>query len=208
VIAAICRRFDGIPLAIELAAARAAALGIEEVAARLDDRFRLLSGGRRTALPRHMTLRATLDWSFELLPEPECVILRRLAIFAGVFSLEAASAVVASAEVTPAEVVDGLSNLVAKSLVAMEVNGPVTRYHLLDTTRAYALEKLDKAGEQEAVARVTPNITAISSSGPKPNWRRDPRPSCRSVTEAKSTICARRSTGPFRRAAICQSAWR
>jgi DNA-binding winged helix-turn-helix (wHTH) protein len=82
-IAAICRRLDGIPLAIELAAARAAALGIEEVAARLDDRFLLLTGGRRTALPRHQTLRATLDWSYELLPEPERVILRRLAVFAG-----------------------------------------------------------------------------------------------------------------------------
>jgi predicted ATPase len=153
VIAAICRRLDGIPLAIELAAARAAALGIEEVATRLDDRFQLLTGGRRTALPRHQTLRATLDWSYELLPEPERVVLRRLAVFAGVFSLEAASAVVASAEVTPAEVVDGLSNLVAKSLVALEVNGLVTRYRLLDTTRAYVLEKLGESGERERLAR-------------------------------------------------------
>ena len=94
-IAAICRRLDGIPLAIELAAARAAALGIEELAARLDDRFQLLTGGRRTALPRHQTLRATLDWSYELLAEPERVVLRRLAVFAGAFSLEAAGAVVA-----------------------------------------------------------------------------------------------------------------
>jgi predicted ATPase len=153
VIAAICRRLDGIPLAIELAAARAAALGIEEVATRLDDRFQLLTGGRRTALPRHQTLRATLDWSYELLPEPERVVLRRLAVFAGVFSLEAASAVAASPEVTPAEVVDGLSNLVAKSLVALEVNGPVTRYRLLDTTRAYVLEKLGESGERERLAR-------------------------------------------------------
>ena len=97
-IAAICRRLDGIPLAIELAAARAAALGIEALAARLDDRFRLLTGGRRTALPRHQTLRATLDWSYELLAEPERVILRRLAVFAGAFSLEAAGAVAASPE--------------------------------------------------------------------------------------------------------------
>ena len=94
--AAICRRLDGIPLAIELAAARAAALGIEELAARLDDRFNLLTGGRRTALPRHQTLRATLDWSYELLPEPERMILRRLAVFAGAFSLEAAGAVASS----------------------------------------------------------------------------------------------------------------
>jgi predicted ATPase len=98
-------------------------------------------------------LRATLDWSYELLPEPERVILRCLAVFAGVFSLEAASAVVASAEVTPAEVVDSLANLVAKSLVAAEVDGPVTRYRFLDTTRAYALEKLGEAGERERLAR-------------------------------------------------------
>ena len=94
-IAGICRRLDGIPLAIELAAARAASLGIEGLAAGLDDRFRLLAGGRRTALPRHQTLRATLDWSYELLTEPERVVLRRLAIFAGGFTLQAAGAVVA-----------------------------------------------------------------------------------------------------------------
>jgi predicted ATPase len=104
-------------------------------------------------LPRHQTLRATLDWSYELLREPERIILRRLAVFAGVFSLEAASAVVASAEVTPSEVVDGLANLVAKSLVAAEVDGPVACYRLLDTARAYALEKLGESGERERLAR-------------------------------------------------------
>ena len=117
VIAAICRRLDGIPLAIELAAARAAALGIETLAARLDDRFRLLTGGRRTALPRHQALRATLDWSHELLAEPERVILRRLAVFAGSFSLEAAAAVAASPELAEPDVIEGLLGLVAKSLV-------------------------------------------------------------------------------------------
>jgi predicted ATPase/DNA-binding winged helix-turn-helix (wHTH) protein len=153
VIAAICRRLDGIPLAIELAAARVATLGIEEVATRLDDRFRLLTGGRRTALPRHQTLRVTLDWSFELLAEPERVILRRLAIFASAFSLEAASAVAASAEVARSEVVEGLANLVGKSLVAAEIDGTAARYRLLDTTRAYALEKLGESGEREQLAR-------------------------------------------------------
>jgi predicted ATPase/DNA-binding winged helix-turn-helix (wHTH) protein len=153
IIVAICRRLDGIPLAIELAAARAAALGIEALAARLDDRFRLLTGGRRTALPRHQALRATLDWSYELLAEPEGVVLRRLSIFAGAFSLEAASTVAASPELAPLEVVDGLSNLVAKSLVAAEVEGPVARYRLLDTTRAYALEKLEESGERDQQAR-------------------------------------------------------
>jgi predicted ATPase/DNA-binding winged helix-turn-helix (wHTH) protein len=153
IIAVICRRLDGIPLAIELAAARAAVLGVEEVATYLDDRFRILTGGRRTALPRHQTLRATLDWSYELLSEPERMILRRLAIFAGAFSLDAASAVVASAAVTPSEVVDGLANLVMKSLVAAGVDGIVGRYRLLDTTRAYALEKLGESGECERLAR-------------------------------------------------------
>jgi predicted ATPase/DNA-binding winged helix-turn-helix (wHTH) protein len=152
-IAAICRRLDGIPLAIELAAARASALGIEALAARLDDRFHLLTGRRRTALPRHQTLRATLDWSYELLTEPERMILRRLAIFAGAFGLRGASAVVASSEVTAAEVVDGLANLVAKSLVVAEVDGTVSRYRLLDTTRAYAFEKLGESGERERLAR-------------------------------------------------------
>src|SRR5271166_3153670 len=151
-IAAICRRLDGIPLAIELAAARAAVLGVEEVATHLDDRFRILTGGRRTALPRHQTLRATLDWSYELLSEPERVILRRLAVFAGVFRLEAASAVIASSEIAPAEVVDGIANLVAKSLVQRE-SGAIARYRLLDTTRAYALEKLDECGERQSCAQ-------------------------------------------------------
>jgi predicted ATPase/DNA-binding winged helix-turn-helix (wHTH) protein len=152
-IATICLRLDGIPLAIELAAARGGALGIEAVAAGLDDRFRLLTGGRRMALPRHQTMRATLDWSYELLSRSERVILRRVAIFAGVFSLDAASAVVAGADVTPSEVVDGLSNLIAKSLVAAEVDDRVARYRLLDTTRAYAIEKLGESGEGERIAR-------------------------------------------------------
>jgi predicted ATPase/DNA-binding winged helix-turn-helix (wHTH) protein len=151
--AAICRRLDGIPLAIELAAARVAMFGLQEIAARLDDRFHLLTGGRRTALPRHQTLRATLDWSYELLTERERAILRRLAIFAGAFGLEAASAVVASSDLKPSEVADDLVNLVAKSLVAAEVDGTTARYRLLDTTRAYALEKLVESGEYGPVAR-------------------------------------------------------
>jgi predicted ATPase len=153
IIATICRRLDGIPLAIELAAARAAALGIEALATRLDDRFQLLTGGRRTALPRQQTLRATLDWSYELLAEPERVVLRRLAVFAGIFAFEAACAVVASRELPQSAVVDGLSNLVAKSLVLTESNGRTGRYRLLDTTRAYALEKLAQSGELDAVTR-------------------------------------------------------
>jgi predicted ATPase/DNA-binding winged helix-turn-helix (wHTH) protein len=152
-IAGICRRLDGIPLAIELAAARAAALGIDGLAAQLDDRFRLLAGGRRTALPRHQTLRATLDWSYQLLTEPERVVLRRLAIFAGGFTLQAASAVVAGDKISASEIVDCATNLVAKSLVTMDAGGARVRYRLLETTRAYALEKLVQAGEFDAAAR-------------------------------------------------------
>ena len=150
---AVCRRLDGIPLAIELAAARTAALGLEELAARLDDRFRLLTGGHRTALPRHQTLRATLDWSNELLPAIERTVLRRLAILVGGFTLEAASAVATAADLGAPEVVDSVTNLAAKSLVVVEVVGAVTRYRLLETTRAYALEKLTESGELEQVAR-------------------------------------------------------
>jgi predicted ATPase/DNA-binding winged helix-turn-helix (wHTH) protein len=153
-IAGICRRLDGIPLAIELAAARAAALGIEGLAARLHDRFRLLAGGRRTALPRHQTLRATLDWSYELLTEPERMVLRRLAVFAGGFTLHAASAVAAAnGEIAAPEIVDCIVSLVAKSLVTADAGGASVRYRLLETTRAYALEKLVEAGELDAAAR-------------------------------------------------------
>jgi predicted ATPase len=152
-IAAICRHLDGIPLAIELAAARTTALGVEELASRLDERFRLLTGGRRTALPRHQTLRATLDWSYQLLPEPERVVLRRLAIFAGDFTLQAATTVVSTDEIAGSDIVDCAANLVAKSLVAADLGGATARYRLLETTRAYALEKLTQNGEFEQVAR-------------------------------------------------------
>src|SRR5712675_372801 len=133
-IVGICRRLDGIPLAIELAASRVATLGIDEFAARLDDRFRLLAGGHRTAMPRHQTLRATLDWSYDLLTEAERVILRRLAVFAGVFSLEAARAVALDDAVAGSEVVDCVANLVAKSLVTADTGGEWVRYRLLETT--------------------------------------------------------------------------
>jgi predicted ATPase len=150
---AICRRLDGIPLAIELAAARASTLGIQALSARLDDRFHLLIGGRRTALPRHQALRATLDWSYDLLTEPERAILRRLAVFAGAFSLEGAMAVMPIPEIAPAEVVEGLASLVAKSLIVAEFVRTGARYRLLDTTHGYALEKLVESGEREAVQR-------------------------------------------------------
>ena len=151
--AAICRRLDGIPLAIELAATRIVAFGVDGVAARLDDRFRLLSGGSRTALPRHQTMRATLDWSYELLSEPERVVLRRLGVFAGAFTLDAARAVAASVDVAAAEVADSIANLVGKSLLSADVGGEIVHYRLLETTRAYAREKLIGSAEFDHVAR-------------------------------------------------------
>jgi predicted ATPase/DNA-binding winged helix-turn-helix (wHTH) protein len=151
-IVAICRGLDGIPLAIELASARVAALGIEQVAARLEDRFHLLTGGRRTAMPRHQTLRATLDWSYKLLTEPERLVLRRLAIFNGYFTLEAATAVVSGDEISPFDVFERIVGLVARSLVSTAANQGAACYRLLDTMRAYALEKLDESGEQERLS--------------------------------------------------------
>jgi predicted ATPase/DNA-binding winged helix-turn-helix (wHTH) protein len=146
----ICRSLDGIPLAIEFAAARAAALGLEEVAARLDDRFRLLTSGRRNALARHQTLRATLDWSYELLTEHERRLLRRLGVFVAGFTLDAAIFIMKDTDLADSEVVEQLANLVAKSLVAVEGSA---RWRLLETLRAYALEKIAEAGETERIAR-------------------------------------------------------
>jgi predicted ATPase/DNA-binding winged helix-turn-helix (wHTH) protein len=152
-VAKICRQLDGVPLAIELAAASAAALGVEGLASRLDDRLNLLTNGRRTAPTRHQTLRATLDWSYELLSEPERAVMRRLAVFADDFTMEAASAVAASGDVAEADVVRCLAELVAKSLVASDVGRPVPHYRLLETMRAYAAERLAESGEFEAVAQ-------------------------------------------------------
>lgn len=141
-LAALCRRLDGIPLAIELAAARVRALSIEQIDARLDDRFRLLTGGSRAALPRQQTLRALVDWSHSLLSEVERTALRRLGVFVGGWTLEAAEAVLPGGIVSDWEVLDLLSSLVDKSLVQMDEQGGETRYRLLETVRQYALEKL------------------------------------------------------------------
>ena len=149
---AICRRLDGIPLAIELAATRIVGFGVDGVAARLDDRFRLLTGGRRT-LPRHETMRATLDWSYELLSESERVVLRRLGVFVGAFTLDAAGAVAASDDIPAADVVDAVASLVGKSLVSTDVGGAIVHYRLLETTRAYAREKLIESAEFDHFTR-------------------------------------------------------
>jgi predicted ATPase len=151
VVASICRRLDGIPLALEMAAARVPLLGVEALADRLDERFRVLTGGKRTAMPRQRTLHATLDWSYGLLAERERVVFRRVAIFAGGFTLEAATAVAVDDDLDEFEVVEGLSSLVAKSLVVADTSAAKARYRLLETTRAYALEKLAEAQETATI---------------------------------------------------------
>jgi predicted ATPase/DNA-binding winged helix-turn-helix (wHTH) protein len=152
-VASICRQLDGIPLAIEFAAARVAMLGLQQVAERLNDRFSLLTAGRRTALPRHQTLRATLDWSYELLPDEERTLLQRLAIFVGGFTLEAATAVMGDTGATPSAVAEGIASLAAKSLVSLDASVPSGRWRLLETIRVYALEKLAESGDAELIAR-------------------------------------------------------
>jgi predicted ATPase/DNA-binding SARP family transcriptional activator len=149
----ICRRLDGIPLALELAAARVTVLPVAQIAARLDDRFRLLTQGARGALPRQQTLRALIDWSHDLLTEPEQGLLRRLSVFAGGWTLEAAEAVGRGEGVDEWEVLDLLTSLVEKSLVLYEVEtgGAEDRYRLLETVRQYARDRLREAGETEAV---------------------------------------------------------
>jgi predicted ATPase len=151
-IAAICRHLDGMPLAIELAAASAAALGIAQVSAGLRDRFALLTRGRRTALPRQRTLRATLDWSHELLPDAERRLLRRLAVFPGGFTVDSSAAVMADAGLDTAMVTDCIANLVTKSLIALDPTPGAARWYLLETIRAYALEKLAEHAEAGVAA--------------------------------------------------------
>jgi predicted ATPase/class 3 adenylate cyclase len=146
----ICRRLDGMPLAIELAAARVAALTPAEIAGLLDERFRLLTGGRRTAVERHQTLRAAVDWSYGLLSATERVVFDRLAMFSGGFTLAAATAVVTGEGIEGWDVVDALGGLVAKSMVVAEPGaGEHTRYQLLETLRQYGRERLDEAGHTD-----------------------------------------------------------
>lgn len=162
-VARICQRLDGIPLAIELAAARTNVLRPDQIAARLDDRFGLLTSGSRTALPRQQTLRALIDWSYDLLSEDERVLLRRLSVFAGGCTLEAAESVcsmqgaessidvelLSTFRLLPSEILDLVSHLVDKSLIIVDKQGGETRYHMQETIRQYAHEKLLEAGEAE-----------------------------------------------------------
>jgi predicted ATPase/DNA-binding SARP family transcriptional activator len=152
-IAQICAALEGIPLAIELAAARAGTLGVESMAARIDERLRLLTGGPRTALPRQRTLRATLDWSYNLLSGAERTVLGRLSVFAGGCSLEAAEAVCAGGSIAAEDVLDLLERLVRHSLVLSDPAGGVLRYHQLEMVREYGREHAAASGERDRLGR-------------------------------------------------------
>jgi len=147
-IIAICRRLDGIPLALELAAARVVALSAEEIANRLTDRFRFLAQGNAAALPRHQTLRRMIDWSYDWLSKSEQTLFRRLSVFSGGFTLQAAEGVCVDDTIAPADVLDLLARLVDKSLVISEEHDGETRYRLLETVREYGHERLQEAGEE------------------------------------------------------------
>jgi predicted ATPase len=145
----ICRRLDGLPLAIEFAAPRVEVLGVEGLAAGLDDSLPALGARRRTALPRHRTMRAVLDWSYGLLSKDEQQFFRALGIFTGGFTVEAAAAVATDAPGTRVDAIDRLADLLAKSLVVADVSGARPRFRLLDTTSAYAIERLDERSERD-----------------------------------------------------------
>jgi len=166
----VCRRLDGLPLAIELAAARVPLLGIAGVRKRLDERFRMLTGGVRTALRRHQTLREAIDWSHSLLTVNERAVFRRAGVFAGTFTMEAAQQVLGDGQIDPWEVLEDLGALVDKSLVIAELSEP-PRYRLLESTRAYALEKLRDAGEADTTReRHAQAILAMFDTGLRQQW--------------------------------------
>ncbi|MBI1742496.1 tetratricopeptide repeat protein [Candidatus Acetothermia bacterium] len=170
VAAQICQRLDGIPLAIELAAARVKVLTVEQIVARLDDRFRLLTGGSRTALPRQQTLQQAMDWSWEPLSEQERAVLRRLAVFAGGCTLEAAEAICSGQGIEKSEVLDLLTHLVEKSLAMVQASEGGARYRMLETTRLYGRDKLLEAGESEIVRSQHLNFFLQLAERAEPNF--------------------------------------
>jgi predicted ATPase len=173
-VAELCRGLDGIALAIEIAAGRVDTFGIAELASGLDNRLRLLIRGRRTSLSRHQTLGATLDWSYQLLSEAERAILRGLAIFAGAFTLHSACAVLQRDDVSRSDVLESIANLVAKSLVSLSVEKGISFYRLLETTRGYALIKLEESGEKDSLAgrHAQHYLTALKQA--EIEWHRRP----------------------------------
>lgn len=172
-VARICERLDGIPLAIELAAARVRSLPVEEIAARLNDRFKLLTGGSRSAMPRQQTLQALIDWSYELLTEPECLLLRCLAVFAGGWSIAAAEQVCAAENLPADAVLEPLTRLVDKSLVNLESGSGEARYSMLETIRQYAREKSTAAELQALRDRHLAYFAAFASQLEPALWRRE-----------------------------------
>ncbi len=204
-VADVCTRLDGIPLAIELAAARVPLLGVDGLRARLDERFRLLTAGARTVLRRHQTLRAALEWSHGLLGEQEQVVFRRLGACAGGFTLELAQQLAADGALDEWAVLDALGQLVDKSLVMAEGAG-VPRYRLLETTRAFAVERLAASGEMPAVLRRHAQVLSshcCNASVPV-NCRSTAR--TRRASPSRSTTCARHSSGRQARTATARSA--
>ncbi|MGA8535178.1 MAG: adenylate/guanylate cyclase domain-containing protein [Candidatus Tumulicola sp.] len=179
IVAEICRRLDGIALAIELAAARVKVLAPRQLAQKLDERFRVLTGGSRAALPRQQTLRALIDWSYDVLSEQERTLFRRLAVFAGGFTLDFAAAVCTSEAIAGFEIFDLLASLVDKSLVVANAEGDKTRFRFLESMRAYASEKLVEHGEFEPTARAHANaylslaedLEAAYDTTPDATWK-------------------------------------
>jgi non-specific serine/threonine protein kinase len=199
----ICQRLDGIPLAIEFAAARAATLGVAQVSSHLDDRFNLLTAGCRTTLARHQTLRAALDWSYDLLTTSEQLLLRHLSVFPAGFSLEAARAAIGDRG--QETVVDDIANLVNKSLVILDASQASGRWRILETIRAYGSKSWRRTANCKRLCAATPNFSAISSGPHKepPGWNPNARLSV--ATVARSTMSALRSIGASRRPAMCRS---
>jgi predicted ATPase/DNA-binding winged helix-turn-helix (wHTH) protein len=193
-VARICSKLDGIPLAIELAAGRLEAYGLEGLVALLGHRLDVLSSDGGTTLPRHQTLRATLDWSYDLLCDAERKVLRRLSVFVGSFTLEAATALALADQMDRAAAIDAVANLVSKSLIMADITGALTRYRLLDSTRAYVHAKLVEKGEDESCARLQAEFycgalrkleSYVSGAGAtegKPDFRQD-LPNIRSALE-------------------------
>lgn len=174
-IAKICRRLDGIPLAIELAAAQVASFGVQGIATGLDDLFHLLTRGRRTAISRHQTLRSTLDWSYQLLAPVEQIILRRLAIFRTRFTLGSAIELATDPSIPPGDVLDAVGSLADRSLLMVDASCGTTLYRLLETTRAYAGQKLAESDEGPAIARRHATHFLALFEPAEADWERKPK---------------------------------
>ena len=180
ILAEICRRLDGIPLAIELAAARVRIFSTVDLARRLDERFRILTGGTRTALPRQQTMWSTIDWSYDLLDDRERTLLRRVSVFSGGWTTDAAQAVCADVDLDRHKVLDLMMLLIDKSLVVADLSAKEARYRLLESTQAYGLEKLAQSGERETlsqrhaawVAALTVSFRKAYNSLPREQWQR------------------------------------